>query len=159
MPKVHLPQFPVEGGCQCGAVRYQLTAGPLGVYNCHCKDCQRASGATHTISMLVPRERVELLSGEMDFYDKAADSGRVVRMFGCVRCGTKIWNEPLSAPDRLVLKAGTLDDASWATPIGNIWTDNRLPWVTINADEPDFPGQPADRQPLFDAWAEAVAAG
>ena len=48
-----LPAFPVEGGCQCGAVRYRLKAAPLGVYACHCKDCQRFSGTTHTLSMVV----------------------------------------------------------------------------------------------------------
>ena len=27
---MRLPQFPVEGGCQCGAVRYRIKAPPLG---------------------------------------------------------------------------------------------------------------------------------
>ena len=60
-----LPVFPVEGGCQCRAVRYQITAPPLGVYNCHCKDCQRSSGGTHTMSMPTRREHVVLLQGEL----------------------------------------------------------------------------------------------
>src|SRR5690242_18461058 len=93
----YLPAFPVEGGCQCRAVRYRLTAAPLAVYNCHCRDCQRASGATHTMSMFVARENLEQLSGVLSTYDKAADSGRVVRMRGCAECGTKIWNEPQSS--------------------------------------------------------------
>eukprot|EP01036_Dinobryon_divergens_P058580 gene58580-78143_t len=38
--EMKLPQFPVDGGCQCGAVRYRLLAAPLGIYACHCKDCQ-----------------------------------------------------------------------------------------------------------------------
>src|ERR1700693_1877558 len=86
-----LPVSPVEGGCQCRAVRYQITAPPLGVYNCHCRDCQRSSGGTHTMSMPTPREHVVLLQGELVAYDKVADSGRVVRMIGCAHCGTKVW--------------------------------------------------------------------
>jgi hypothetical protein len=152
-----LPNFPVEGGCQCRAVRYRLNAGPLTVYNCHCKDCQRSSGATNSMSMLMRRQDVELLCGTLTTYDKAADSGRTVRMMGCAECGTKVWNEPLATPDRLVLKPGTLDDMRWAVPIGNIWTDSRAPWVTIDPAEVNFPGQPVDRQPLIDAWARAVA--
>ena len=154
-----LPVFPVEGGCQCRAVRYRITASPLGVYNCHCKDCQRASGGTHTISAIMKREHVDHLGGELHDFDKAADSGRVVRMRGCVKCGTKVWNEPLAATAIVVVKAGTLDDMSWAEPIGNIWTASKAPWVAIDETQVNFPGQPPDRQPLFDAWARAVAAG
>jgi len=154
-----LPVFPVEGGCQCGVVRYRLKAAPLGVYACHCKDCQRFSGTTHTLSMVVRAEDAELTAGELAGFDKAADSGRTVRMLGCAQCGTKIWNEPLAARHMLILKPGTLDDMSWARPVGNIWTDRAQPWVHIDPAVPNFPGQPADRQPLFDAFAAEVARG
>ena len=59
---MRLPEFPVEGGCQCGAVRYRLTAAPLGVYACHCKDCQRWSGAAYQLSMVVNTTDLELLA-------------------------------------------------------------------------------------------------
>ena len=154
-----LPAFPVEGGCQCGAVRYQISAPPLGVYNCHCRDCQRSSGSTHTMSMPIRGEHVVLLRGELVAYDKRADSGRVVRILGCARCGTKVWNEPLSSPTMLVIKPGTLDDMSWAVPVGNIWTASKATWVQIDESLVNFPGQPPDRQPLFDAWNKAVARG
>lgn len=152
-----LPAFPVEGGCQCRAVRYQLLAGPLGVYNCHCKDCQRHSGGTHTISMFVRREDLRQLGGELTTYDKAADSGRTVRACGCAVCGTKLWNEPLAYPEFRVLRPGTLDDMTWAVPVGNIWTASAAPWADIDPALVNFPGQPSNRQPLFDAWARAVA--
>lgn len=154
-----LPAFPVEGGCQCGAVRYRLKAAPLGVYACHCKDCQRVSGTTHTMSMVVKAGDVELIRGTLVSFDKAADSGRTVRMLGCAACGIKIWNEPQSAPHLVIVKPGTLDDMSWARPVGNIWTDRALPWAEIDWSHPHFPGQPPDRQPLFDAYAAEIAKG
>ena len=154
-----LPNFPVEGGCQCGAVRYRLKAAPLGVYACHCKDCQRFSSTTHALSMVVNFADAEVVAGEMVFVDKVSDSGRIVRMLGCAKCGTKIWNEPLSAPALKVLKPGTLDDMSWARPVGAIWTDSAVSWANINWDEPHFPGQAPNRQPLFDAYAAEIAKG
>ena len=157
MSEIELPAFPVEGGCQCGAVRYRITGAPLAVYNCHCRDCQRSSGATHSMSMPIRRELLEHLGGELVAYDKAADSGRTVRMLGCASCGTKLWNEPLASPAMFVVKPGTLDDPSWAVPIGNIWTDSRLPWAVIDRTQVNFPGQPPDRQPLYDAWSAATA--
>lgn len=138
--EISLPDFPVEGGCQCGAVRYRLLGPPLAVYACHCKDCQRRSGAAFSMSMPIARERVGLMRGTLTAYDKAADSGRVVRMLGCSQCGIKVWNEPLSTPGMLVLKPGTLDDSSWARPVGNIWTKSRMPWVEIDGSLVNFEG-------------------
>lgn len=154
-----LPQFPVEGGCLCGAVRYRLTAPPLTVYNCHCRDCQRTSGATNEMSMVIRRETLERLSGALTAFEKTAASGRHVLQHRCAACGTKVWNEPLASPNLIILKPGTLDDMSWAAPVGNIWTASRAPWVEIDESQVNFPGQPPDRQPLYDAWDRAVAAG
>ena len=154
-----LPAFPVEGGCQCGAVRYRVKAAPMGIYACYCKDCQRFSGTTHTLSMVMGAGDVELIRGTLVGFDKAADSGRTVRMLGCGACGTKIWNEPLSFTQLVIVKPGTLDDASWARPVGSIWTDRALPWVDLDRSQPNFAGQPPDRQPLFDAYAAELARG
>jgi len=111
------------------------------------------------MSMFMKREHVELIQGELVGFDKAADSGRVVRMLGCAECGTKIWNEPQSFATMIVVRPGTLDDMSWAVPVGNIWTGSKAPWVEIDEALVNFPGQPPDRQPLFDAWTRLVAAG
>ena len=147
-----LPDFPVAGGCPCGAVRYRLLAPPLSVYACHCRDCQRSSGAFE-LSMPVRRSDFEHMAGDVASFDKIADSGRVVRMHRCAACGCKLWNAPFAFPELLVLKPGSLDDPRWIAPIGNIWTDRRLPWVAIDLRLVNFPRQPPDRQPLYDAWA------
>ena len=83
--RMALPEFPVEGGCQCGAVRYRLKASPLTVYNCHCKDCQRFSGAAWSMSMIVRDEDFEVLSGQTVRYDRKANSGK----HGLGRAGRK----------------------------------------------------------------------
>ncbi len=154
-----LPEFPVEGGCQCGARALQ----PQGCAARHlCATARIASGSPGRrirYSMVAKAADVELIAGELAPFDKAADSGRTVRMLGCMKCGTKVWNEPLASPQFLIMKPGTLDDMSWAKPVGNIWTDRAQPWTHIDPDVPNFPGQPADRQPLFDAFAAEVAKG
>src|SRR3569832_1950446 len=118
--RMRLPEFPGEGGCQCGAVRYRLNSAPLGVYACHCKDCQRWSGAWYQISMVVNAGDLELLSGALASFEKQADSGRAVRVMRCQHCHTNVWNKPQATPTLRVMKPGTLDDASWARPVGNI---------------------------------------
>lgn len=154
-----LPGFPVEGGCLCGTVRYALSAPPLAVYNCHCRDCQRQTGSTHAMSMPMRRESFRHLEGEPIALDRQADSGRVVRRLFCPTCHTNVWNEPLSAPDLLIGKPGTLDDPSWAQPIGNIWVASKLPWVEIDQALVNFDHQPPSRDMLYAAWSRAHSTG
>lgn len=148
-----LPHFPVEGGCQCGAVRYRLTAGPLSVYNCHCKDCQRYSGAAWSMSMIVRDADFELLSGEQAQYRRVAESGNVIVMNFCAHCHGWIWNDP-PAPGIKVARAGTLDDMDWAEPIGNIWTNSKAAWVVIDPQKVNFERGAVDRTPLYEAWSK-----
>ena len=51
-----IPDPPHRGGCLCGAVRYSFNARPLAVNACHCRDCQRFTGATNFITVYAPRE-------------------------------------------------------------------------------------------------------
>lgn len=145
-----LPRFPVEGGCQCGAVRYRLSAPPLSVYNCHCKDCQRFSGAAWSMSMIVRDTDFEV-TGETERYDRRAESGNVIRMNFCAHCHGWLWNDPPS-PGIKVARAGTLDDMDWAEPVGNIWTDSKAAWVEIDPKLVNFPKGIVDRTPLFEAF-------
>ena len=148
-----LPEFPQEGGCQCGAVRYRLTGAPLTVYNCHCKDCQRFSGAGWSMSMIVRSDDFHV-SGATVRYDRRADSGNVIVMNFCANCHGWMWNDP-TLPGIKVARAGTLDDIHWARPVGNIWTDSKAAWAGIDPSLVNFPRGIADRTPLFDAWSRA----
>ncbi|WP_127753512.1 GFA family protein [Devosia sp. 1566] len=148
---MRLPEFPQEGGCQCGAVRYRLKAAPLSVYNCHCKDCQRFSGAGWSMSMIAREEDIEKLSGDTVRYDRRADSGNVIAMHFCAHCHGWVWNLP-PMPGIRVMRAGTLDDIDWAVPVGNIWTNSKAAWASIDPDLVNFPQGAVDRTPLFDAW-------
>ena len=56
-------QLPLTGGCQCGSVRYQITANPFAVYVCHCTECQRQSGSAFALSLAVAREALVVVEG------------------------------------------------------------------------------------------------
>ena len=146
-----LPAFPVEGGCQCGAVRYRLKVSPLSVYNCHCKDCQRFSGAGWSMSMIVRSGDFEVLGGETARYERRADSGNLIAMNFCAHCHNWLWNDPPAAEIKVV-RAGTLDNMDWARPVGNIWTSSKAAWAEIDPGLVNFPKGAVDRTPLFDAW-------
>lgn len=50
----------LTGGCQCGAVRHECFAEPLFTGNCHCRDCQKATGGAYTPAFAVPAEAVKI---------------------------------------------------------------------------------------------------
>src|SRR5215510_10803646 len=54
----------LEGRCACGNIRYRLTAAPMIVHACHCRDCQRLSGSAFAINLWIERKFVETSGGE-----------------------------------------------------------------------------------------------
>ena len=151
MTRPPIPPPPYAGGCLCGAVRYTLNAPPMAVNACHCRDCQKLTGATNLL-MIVSQRGAFSHSGAVQYFRKRADSGREIDIARCAACGTRLWHEPLSSPALVFVAVGTMDDPSWAIPTSHIWTQKALPGVTMQHDAVHIEGQPAERQTLFDAF-------
>jgi hypothetical protein len=151
-----LPLFPLEGGCVCGAIRYRLNAAPLSLYACHCKRCQCYSGGAYSMSMPVLKKDFDILQGAPKEYAEQAESGRTVRVFFCETCGTRVWHAPSHSPDQINIKPGTLDDTSWIAPVAHLWTGRMQPGTRLDEDAVCIEGQPASRDPLYEAWANAT---
>src|SRR5215470_2525146 len=66
------------GGCACGAIRYECSAAPIFALNCHCRDCQRATGTAYASVLRVPAKAFRVTQGEPRFYTVTADSGNTV---------------------------------------------------------------------------------
>ena len=87
-----------QGGCMCGAVRYECTGTPLFMGNCHCRDCQRAGGGAYNAAIGVPRNAVKI-TGDVKYYESKADSGSMAKRGFCPNCGSRLFSLPPFAPD------------------------------------------------------------
>ncbi|MGE0044201.1 MAG: GFA family protein [Hyphomonadaceae bacterium] len=154
MTRAPLPSPPYAGGCLCGAVRYAYAACPMGLNACHCNDCKRLTGSDY-VKMLLGERTHFTSAGETLVHTKRADSGRDVAIHRCAACGTRLWHEPLSAPQWVFICAGTLDDPSWVIPTSHIWIERAGQGVAFEEDAVRVEGQPADRQILYDAFDRA----
>lgn len=122
----------IEGGCQCGAVRYRIEGKPLDLVVCHCTECQRQSGSAFGMSLAIPAASFRLTKGVLKSFAVRCDSGRTKTCMFCPDCGTRIYHQ--TNPLGMSVKAGTLDDTANLAPTAHYWTKRKQPWVVIPAD-------------------------
>ena len=153
-----IPAPPHRGGCLCGAVRYSWDAAPLAIVACHCRDCQKLTGATNLLTIYVDRAAFRHEQGEVARFRKRGDSGREADYVRCMNCGTRLWHEPLAATQWVMIAAGTLDDPSWVIPAAHIWTSRAAPSSQIPGGVAVWEQGPADRAELIAAFKVAYPA-
>jgi hypothetical protein len=130
----------LEGGCACRAVRYKLTASPLIVHACHCRDCQRLTGGPFVINIWIEKKFVETGAVAPKSCRLAGGSGKPNEVFFCERCGTTLWSRYDIVPSEcLFVRAGTLDDPAAVTPDVHIFTRSKLPWLELPETARAFP--------------------
>ena len=136
----------LEGGCSCGAVRYRLTSAPMFVHCCHCRDCQRQTGAAFAVNALIETDRVVLLSGEPQAISMPTDSGRPHQIYRCPACRIGVWSEYGGIAKLRFVRVGTLDNPDALPPDVHIYTRSKLPWVALPANVPAFDAYYSSRE-------------
>ncbi|MHB8384705.1 MAG: GFA family protein [Candidatus Binataceae bacterium] len=125
----------LQGGCACGAMRYKLTADPLIVHACHCRDCQRISGSAFVINLWIEKRFVEADRAKLKSFRLKGGTGQAHEVFFCGECGVYLWSDYHGAPgDSLFIRAGTLDTPDAVKPDVHIFTRSKLPWLTLPRD-------------------------
>jgi len=127
-----------KGGCLCGAIRYEVQGEPLRVFGCHCRDCQKSSGSVMHLGIVFARSNLAILTGEPASYAHKGDSGRKIVRHFCANCGSGIYNEPEVIPDAIVLKWGSLDDASSVSPSYELYTRSKPDWLELASVDESF---------------------
>ena len=131
------PEYPLDGGCTCRRVRYRLLTPPLFVHCCHCRWCQRESGAAFALNAMIEADRVQLLHGEVDAVATPSASGRGQRISRCPHCRVAVWSNYAGAGDAVrFVRVGTLDEPDRLPPDIHIFTTSKQPWVVIPAGVP-----------------------
>lgn len=132
-----------KGGCQCGAVRYEVVGRPAFIWACHCTICQRQSGSAFALAV-VQEAKIEI-TGTRPAHFVRPGLGRSMRCYFCPECGSRIYHQWFNDDGDfpfLNLKPGTLDDTSWLKPGCHIWTQHAQPWVKFSPDDVVFVEQP-----------------
>jgi len=144
-----------DGGCTCRFVRYRMTSGPLFVHCCHCRWCQRETGASFALNALIESDRVLLLHGEVEAVDTPSESGTGQKIWRCPRCRIAVWSNYGGGGDAVrFVRVGTLDEPDRLPPDIHIYTQSKQPWVVLPAATPAVP----EYYKAAERWPEASLA-
>ena len=124
----------VFGGCVCGGVRYALSAAPVSLCDCHCIDCRRSSGAPFVTWGSVRPRALRVTRGAVR---EVAHAERLRSFAAC--CGTHLFFRESTTAEWIDVTIASLDAASGFAPEKAIWTEDKLPWVSLNPKLPVFP--------------------
>jgi len=123
-------QYPIKGACQCGGVTYELLAAPSLVAACHCKECQKLSTSAFSITAMADADTV-VFHGDMQEWQRMADSGNVSAAKFCPTCGNRIYHYNPADPQKLKLKVSNLEDTRLIQPTVHIWVSEKQDWFQI----------------------------
>lgn len=144
---------PYRGGCQCGAVRYQISEEPLALYVCHCTNCQHQSASAFGMSLKVKSTSARFTKGTLKTFQLAGDSGQPKTGAFCPDCGTRLYHSAGPTAPSMTIKHGTLDDKYAFKPTAHIWMRSKQPWVSVPDGMPQFEKGPTDPAAIEKAWA------
>jgi len=127
------------GGCQCGAIRFELSGEPVTVYACHCLECRKQSASAFGISTIYSRADLHVTLGKPKQWNRPTDSGGTMTCWFCEVCGSRLWHE---GGGSISVKGGALDET--LEPRSHIWTAHKLPWVILPDGIETWPYEPED---------------
>ena len=129
-----------DGGCTCRQVRYRMTSKPMFVHCCHCRWCQRQSGAAFALNAMIEADRVEVLEGEVEVVHTPSPSGKGQKIARCPKCRIAVWSNYAGGGDAIrFVRVGSLDDPDRFPPDIHIFTASKQPWVELPPGTPAVP--------------------
>ena len=125
------------GGCLCGAVRYRASAEPIVVTHCHCRMCQKQSGAAFVTWAAFPTKSFAFTQGTPVTHRSSAKAERTF----CAACGGTLTFRHDESSHQVDVAAGSLDDPGAIAPIDHIWTSSQVGWARLADRLPRHKGE------------------
>lgn len=136
------PQTPLQGGCLCGDVRFEITAPFTTSGYCHCTHCQRRTGTGSSVSARVPRAGFRFLQGEQQVRSFTPPVGKP-KLF-CPRCGSALFSGDPLDDEEIAIRLGALDRDPGIRPQYRMYLRSAVPWEPIPQDQLEHHQGPRD---------------
>src|SRR5579884_337153 len=123
------PELPLTGGCNCGAVRFEISEPLVSARYCHCTRCQRRTGTGASANAAVAPGSFHIISGQeaLKFW-KPVDGAE---KWFCGECGSAIFTREPDDPDRVGVRLGSIDGDPGVRPTLRQFVAYAAPWEPI----------------------------
>lgn len=128
----------LNGGCQCGAIRYEVLGEPIMAAICHCSMCRRAHSAPFVAWAMFEQSQVKFIKQQPKIYNSSVEGKRGF----CPECGTQISFTADFLPGLIDITIGSLDDPDCLKPTLHYWDSKCLSWVQFADNLPRYPEFP-----------------
>ncbi|MDA8792130.1 GFA family protein [Bacteriovoracaceae bacterium] len=126
----------INGSCLCGEVKFKIRLPFIGINNCYCSRCRKASGSAFGTFLHTTTDLFELISGEESINNYKPKDGDK-RPF-CLKCGCRV-PSVIKEENHVIVPAGCLDDDMDSYPLASIYTDSKTSWSNLDESIPCFP--------------------
>ena len=124
----------IQGGCFCGAIRYEADSIPFHETNCHCSICRRTSGAPFVTWFSVPKSSFKFTSGTPTYFRSTTKGSRTF----CPDCGTSLTYELDDFPNEIDVTTCSLDNPDLLPPKDHTQISSKLSWLTLGDGLPAY---------------------
>jgi hypothetical protein len=128
----------IEGGCQCGAIRYSVSGEPVLAAICHCSMCRRAHAAPAVAWAMYQEGQVKFKNDQPKLYSSSSEAKRGF----CAICGTQISFTASFMPGLIDITVGSLDNPETVKPTLHYWHSKHLSWAEFADSLPRYPELP-----------------
>jgi hypothetical protein len=133
--------FLLTGGCNCGAVRFEVSEPLLLASYCHCKRCQRRTGAAASANAHPAPDSFRIVAGEDRLRMWKPDDGG--EKWFCGDCGSPVYARNTGHPDSIGIRMGAFDDDPGIRPSVRQFVAYAAPWEPVPDD--GLPRHPESR--------------
>jgi hypothetical protein len=138
---VAMTDLPLTGGCNCGAVRFEVSAPLVAASYCHSGRRQRRSGAAASPNAHPAPGAFRIVKGEDRLRVSNPDDGGEKRF--CEECGSSLFGRNQRHADPIGIRMGTIDEYPGIRPSVRQFVSSAAPWEPIPDD--GLPRHPESR--------------
>ena len=132
-----------QGGCLCGAVRFEIHGGISQIIYCHCSQCRKAQGSAFATNGFVQSRDFIITQGEDRLTGFESSPGQT--KYFCKVCGSPILSRNSATPDRVRVRLGAIESDIQERPEAHIFVTSKANWEEIAGDLPQYEGYEPDR--------------
>lgn len=128
-----MSDLPLTGGCNCGAVKFEVSEPLVYAYYCHCTRCQRRSGAGAAPGAIAAPGSFKVLTGDEEL--KAWNAGDGFDKWFCSVCGSHTHASNPENPDIVSVRMGAFDADPGIRPTGRHFVNYAAAWEPVDPDD------------------------